>query len=102
MDIKKFIASNKIDNDYNKMIHLELDSIKHKGGQSQVTLRSEGATTRSEKNNNKCLYKMSECDFFVPNIPIKQMFDDPNISEFEKIYIDDRHVKCLAYSGPMI
>lgn len=94
MDIKKFIANNKIDNDYNKMIHLELDSIKHKGiGQG---------TLHDENNNFKCLYKMSEYDFFIPNIPIKQMFDDPYISEFEKRFIDDRYVKHLAYSGPMI
>jgi ankyrin repeat protein len=101
MDIKKFIASNKIDNDYNKMIHLELDSIKHKGAR-QTSLQNEDTTIKNDNNNFKCLYKMSECDFFAPNISIKQMFNDPNIIEFEKKYIDDRYIKHLAYSGPMI
>lgn len=87
MDIKKFISNNKIDNDYNKMIQIEIEAIKHK---------------TSESNNHKCLYKVSECDFLKPKIPIQDMFKDPNIIEFIKMCQDDVVLENLSYSGPMI
>ena len=87
MDIKKFISNNKIDNDYNKMIQIEIEAIKHKS---------------FETNSYKCLYKVSECDFLIPKIQIKDMFKDPNICEFIKICQDDVSLENLAYSGPMI
>src|SRR5438067_1738438 len=88
MDIKKFISNNKIDNDYNKIIQLEIDAIKHR---------------TTEKNNHKCLYRVSDCDFIKSKLPIPDMFEDPNIIEFEKMCnIDTITSKKLAYSGPMI
>ena len=57
MDIKKFILYNKIDNDYNKMIQLEIDAIKHK---------------THEKSKQQCIYKVSECDFLKPKSMIQR------------------------------
>jgi hypothetical protein len=86
MDIKKFIASDKIDNDYNKMIHIELDAIKRK----------------MNSDNINCLYKVSECDFLKTNISISEMCVDSNIVEFEETFIDSHYLTHLTYSGPMI
>jgi hypothetical protein len=87
MDIKKFISNDKIDNDYNKMIQIEIDAVRHKS---------------SDTDCHKCLYKVSECDFLKPKIPISNMFKDPNIIEFTKMCQDDVESENLSYSGPMI
>src|SRR4051794_8511855 len=88
MDIKKFISNNKIDNDYNKMIQLEIDAIKHK---------------INDDAEYKCLHRVSECDFLKTKISIIDMFKDPNIIEFESMCNENVIVsKNLAYSGPMI
>lgn len=87
MDIKKFISNNKIDNDYNKIIQIEIDAIKHK------TL---------EIDSRKCLYKVSECDFLKPKISVHEMFKDPNIIEFMEMCDKGIGNDNLAFSGPMI
>lgn len=87
MDIKKFISNNKIDNDYNKMIQIEIEAIKHK---------------TTDTDDHKCLYKVSECDFLKPKIPISDMFNDQNIIEFTQMCHDDIALENLSYSGPMI
>jgi hypothetical protein len=86
MDIKKFITSDRIDNDYNKMIQREIDATKNK-----------------INNNNKhyCLYGVSDMDFLKPTVTITEMFKDPNIIEFENLCIDV-DANCVGYSGPMI
>ena len=84
MNIRKFISSNKIENDYNKIIHNELDAIKYK-----------------TENNQKYLYKVSECDFLEPTILPKKMIYDPNICDFEK-NINPTYLQYLVYGGPMI
>lgn len=81
MDIKKFIISDKIENDYNKMIQNELDVIKNKAN-----------------NNERCMFKVSECDFLKPSIKVSEMWNDPNIQEFIKICGCDT----IGFSGPMI
>jgi len=81
MDIKKFIMSERIENDYNKMIQNELDIIKNK-----------------TNNNAKCLYKVSECDFLRPRVPVDEMWEDANIQEFKKIC----NYEMIGFSGPMI
>lgn len=86
MDIKKFITTDKIDTDYNKMIQLELNEIKHKS---------------SEPDNYKCLYRVSDCDFLKPKIRISDMFMDPNILEFKSL-CDENIINNLAFSGPMV
>ena len=82
MDIKKFISSDKIDNDYNKMIQLEIDAIKNKN---------------LEKDNNKCLFKVSECDFLKP----KELNND-DITDFKKKISSSLDDTNLAFTGPMI
>ena len=88
MDIKKFISNEKIDHDYNKIIQLEIEAIKHK--------------TSGKKDTHKCLYMVSECNFLKPKLPISDMFKDPNIIEFIKMCRDDIILDNLSYSGPMI
>ena len=86
MDIKKFIQSTIIDSDYNKIIQIEIDEIKHK----------------SLDNNYKCLYNVAECDFFKPIHDISEIVSDPNIIEFLYMCKDEITSDNLIFSGPMI
>lgn len=84
MDIKKFISSEKFDNNYNKLIQLELDTIKQRFNHKDT-----------KSNGDKCLYMVSDYDFFTNAKPV---FDD--IDEFESLLELDQD--SLVYSGPMI
>jgi hypothetical protein len=89
MDIKKFISSDKIDGDYNKLIQNELDAIKSKSNE--------------RSNKTKCLYGISKLDFLKPTKTLEEIIKDDNISDFEAMCIQDvLSENALAYSGPMI
>lgn len=89
MDIKKFINSNKIDNDYNKSIQMELDMIKNINSHDDINII------------NRHIHKLSDCDFFKLSANIDVIINDKNIVDFKNLCVDNMSYK-LAFSGPMI
>lgn len=92
MDIKKFISSVKFENNYNKLIQLEYDTIKNRSKYKH-----------NDENKTICLHKVSELDFFTLNTKPSNILNDPHIVEFEKMCSSNLDkCQCIAYSGPMI
>lgn len=90
MDIKKFISSDRFNTDHNDLIQDEANAVKNR-------------TNKNFLNNQKYLHKVSECDFFTPCINVVDMFNDPNILEFQQMIKSNIDVQTkLAYSGSMI
>ena len=93
MDIKKFITASIFEDDYNKIIKLEQEAIKNKSNNKK----------HNDTEKTKCLYPVSECDFFTVSKTINDVVKDQNIIEFESMCDDDIDKRsCLAYSGSMI
>src|SRR5579872_6873539 len=93
MDIKKFISSTTFDNDYNKIIRLEHEAIKNRCRNNN----------KSGIEKTKCLYRVSDCNFFTIATQISDIIKDQHIKEFEAMCKDDIDKKyCLAYSGSMV
>jgi ankyrin repeat protein len=85
MDIKKFIASDRIDNDYNRIIQKEIDATKNKSNNDPLN----------------CLYRVDSLDFFKLKITYDDIKSDRSIAEFENM-CKIGNKKCLGYTGAMI
>ncbi len=90
MDIKKFIMSDKINNNYNKTMQQEID-----------TLRNH--TNGNINNQYQSLYSISDLDFLELCIDYDDFMDDSNISDFIASYVkENEYVSNICFGGPMI
>ena len=87
LDIKKFITSDKIDSNYNKLLKTEREALKMHGNEANIS------------NKFQCLYALSDLDFIDPCV-LSLCLEATAINKFKQNFIFDDN--CVCFGGPMI